>query len=88
MDLQIMINIARLTNFISSLNKGNFYLSSHSFEICLYIRGMKVGNKCKISSQYLYNYASWAKKTLDMGREYHYRHRLLCQPRLTWRLLL
>ena len=85
MDLQIMINIARLTNFISSLNKGNFYLSSHSFEICLYIRGMKVGNTCKISSQYLQNYA---KKTLDMGCEYHYRHHLLSQPRLTWRLLL
>ena len=33
-------------NFIRSLNRGNFYLLSHSF-----ISGMEVDKKCKISAQ-------------------------------------
>ena len=33
---------------------------------------MEVGNKCRISAQYLDNYYCHSKKALGMGCEYHY----------------
>ena len=35
---------------IRRLNKGNFYLLSHSFEILWFISGMEVGTKCIITA--------------------------------------
>ena len=51
-------------NFIKRLNRGNFHLSSQSFEIWFFIMGIKVDKKCKILSQYLLNHAR------DMRCEY------------------
>ena len=48
-------------NFIKRLNRGNFYLSSQTN---LIICGMEVGNKCKISAQYL---CQLAQKTQEHG---------------------
>ena len=41
--------IARIINCMRE--KENFYLSSHRFQIYLFISSMEVGNKCKISSK-------------------------------------
>ena len=54
MDIFNMIYRVRIHEFITRLNTGNIYLSSHSLEFAdLFIRGMEVHNKCKISAQYL-----------------------------------
>ena len=44
-------------NSIKRLNRGNFSFSNHGFVILLFVGGMEVGNKYKISAQYLQNYA-------------------------------
>ena len=53
-------------NFTKRLSRGNFYLTSHNFEIWRFIRGMEFGNKCKIPAQYLKNYTPDRPKNRDM----------------------
>ena len=53
MDLLNMTNWPKSLNFIRRLKRGNFYLSSQSFQILWLIGGMKVMGKYKISAQYL-----------------------------------
>ena len=59
MDLSNMANREKKSmNFIRRLNRRNFYLSSQRFEIYRFFKVMEVVNKCKISAQYLQNFAS------------------------------
>ena len=57
-----MTNKAQIYEFYKKVkfieDSGNFYLSSHSFEIQWFIGGMEVGKNCQISAQFLQNYAS------------------------------
>ena len=48
-------------NFIRRLNRGNVYLQVTVLKFGDFL--MEVGNKYKMSAQYLKNYASQAKKT-------------------------
>ena len=73
-------------NFIRSLNRGNFYLSSQSFQIWSFISGMEVGNKSKISAQYLQNYASQTKKNTGTWKTL-FQPEPLCVNILFYRLL-
>ena len=58
-----MTNRANAMNFKGRLIRDIFFFEA---KWC-FIREMKVGNKCKISAQYLSNYACWPKNTGTWG---------------------